>query len=335
MNKILLFLALVSFGYSQMPNYFYSTLGSTITSTDTTCTISSGDTSYFGSATNFYATIWDTYYSNPSHARSRGGLYETVLIESRSGLTLQIVRAQLGSTARNFNVSGRTYRITAEVLNNVFDSVGTYSADSNLVYRGELNAKTDSVASLRAYGNANRDSIHKLTDSVAVLRAYANANRDSIHTHTDSIRVLRTYIDDNRDSVDIRFNLSHAGSFNATSTFYSAVDGSITGNATETSSNFSISGIGGRVVGMYFGCQGNTMTVFSTITLMQNDSGSTSTSATDFVMTVPLNAKAASVTNQSFTLTPWKILRYKYVSGGGSGSITLFSLSLVVRIPKN
>lgn len=130
MKKLIaLLLMVVSFGISQPPNYFYTTLTNTITSTDTTCTISSSDTTYFGSRTNFYATIWDTYYSSPSHARSRGGKYETVLIESRSGLTLQIVRARMSSTAQNFNTSGRTYRISVEPLNNINDSLSTLRTD--------------------------------------------------------------------------------------------------------------------------------------------------------------------------------------------------------------
>lgn len=133
MKKIILFIFLVcSLSFSQAPNYFYTTLTGTLTSTDTTCTISSGDTTYFGSRTNFYATIWDTYYSSPSHARTRGGKYETVLIESRSGLTLQIVRARLSSTAQNFNTSGRTYRISVEPLNNIYDSLSVALANDSV-----------------------------------------------------------------------------------------------------------------------------------------------------------------------------------------------------------
>lgn len=180
MKKLILSVLFVcSLSLAQMPNYFYTTLTGTITSTDTTCQIASSDTTYFGSRTNFYATIWDTYYSSPSHARSRGGKYETVLIESRSGLTLQIVRARLGSTAQNFNTAGRTYRITAEVLNNIYDSLSN-STDSIYVHRIAINKNIDSISS-------HRVELNKHTDSLKAIKQVVSFN------NVTSIAASKTY----------------------------------------------------------------------------------------------------------------------------------------------
>lgn len=195
MKKVLLFLILSTLAIAQPPNYFYTTLTATITSTDTTCAINPNDTAYFGSASNFYATIYDTYYTSPAHARSRGGLYETVLIESRSGLTLQIVRARLGTTARNFNVTGRTYRLEATILNDIYDSLEiTRYTDSIDVHRSALNVLTDSITSHNSRINA---STQRAMDSVSAHRTFINANRDSIHRLTDTTVALRTSIAEN------------------------------------------------------------------------------------------------------------------------------------------
>jgi len=112
--KKLFFILISSFAFGQTPNYFFSNIG-TISSTDTTCTIAATDTSYLNAVPNCYATIWDTYYLTPERAYMNAAA-EIVLIETRSARVLQIIRAQLSSTARNFNVSGRVYRITVEKL---------------------------------------------------------------------------------------------------------------------------------------------------------------------------------------------------------------------------
>lgn len=166
MKILALVLMVATLGLAQSPNYFYTTLTNTITSTDTTCTMSASDTTYFGSRTNFYATIWDTYYTSPSHARSRGGKYETVLIESRSGLTLQIVRAQMSSTAQNFNSSGRTYRISVEPLNNINDSLSNNS-DSIYVHRVAINKSDDSIYTHRIELNKHADSLKAVKQVVS------------------------------------------------------------------------------------------------------------------------------------------------------------------------
>jgi hypothetical protein len=193
MKKVLLFLMLASCAIAQPPNYFYTTLTATITSTDTTCAINPTDTAYFGSASNFYATIYDTYYSSPAHARSRGGLYETVLIESRSGLTLQIVRARLGTTARNFNVTGRTYRLEATILNDIYDSLEvTRYTDSIDAHRSALNKLTDSITAHNTRINA---STQRSMDSISAHRTYMGANRDLINSTIDTTEALRDDLD--------------------------------------------------------------------------------------------------------------------------------------------
>lgn len=136
------------------------------------------------------------------------------------------------------------------------------------------------------------------------------------------------------DSVDMRVNLTHSGNFNAVSTFYSAIEGSLTGNATEAAMPNSLFGMGGRVVGIYFQSRTNTLSQTATITLQYADSSTAALSATPFVMTIPLGAKAVAVTNKTHTITPWQMLGYKYVSAGGTGAITLFSITLIVRVPK-
>lgn len=362
MKHIILLFAFVSFAFGQLDpveNFAVARLSQGINASATSLTLTSGQGSRFPLTADgdFEAVIWDysTYGWNITTAYLNSAA-EIVRVTANGSDTMTIVRAQEGTTARSFNNSNKVYYITQNLTKRTWDAISDTLVAFRIfmnVNRDSINASTnmallDSVNALRTYGGITRDTtvshnlringaIQRSLDSTAALRTFANANRDSIHKLTDSIAALRAEINTltSLDSVDIRYNLTHSGNFNATSTFYSAIDGSITGSATESSSNFSINGLGGRVVGMYFGSQTNTMTVAPTITLMQNDSGATSTSATPLVLTIPLNARAAALTNQSYTLTPWKILRYKYVSGGGSGSITLFSLSLIVRVPKN
>lgn len=115
MKKLLAFILFSSLCLAQAPNLFYSTLISTITSTDTTVTFKTTDTTFAGSGTGYYATIWDTKKATPADAY-KAGVAEIVLINSRTANRFDIERAQLGTTAINCNTSGHIYQI----------SVGTY-----------------------------------------------------------------------------------------------------------------------------------------------------------------------------------------------------------------
>lgn len=121
MKKLLAFILFSSLCLAQAPNLFYSTLISTITSTDTIVTFKASDTTLAGSGTSYYATIWDTKKATPADAY-KAGVAEIVLINSRTANRFDIERGQLGTTAINCNVSGHVYQI----------SVGTYIETSIL-----------------------------------------------------------------------------------------------------------------------------------------------------------------------------------------------------------
>ena len=129
MKRVILFLLLCSLGFGQSPNFFYSYLTSGISSTDTSLTFTASDTTYAGDDTSFYATIWQMNgYANAAEAY-KAGKAEIVLVNSRTTNTFDIERAQLGTTARSFNTSGKRYKIQADVygthlFNGASDSIG-------------------------------------------------------------------------------------------------------------------------------------------------------------------------------------------------------------------
>ena len=155
MKRIILFLLLCSLGFGQSPNFFYSYLTTGISSTDTTVTFTASDTTYAGDNTSFYATIWQMNgYANAAEAY-KAGKAEIVLVNSRTTNTFDIERAQLGTTARSFNTSGKRYKIQADVygthlFNGASDSIGimraridtSFSIYSHLpfAYQSALNA---------------------------------------------------------------------------------------------------------------------------------------------------------------------------------------------------
>lgn len=114
MKKILFLAAFCSVAFSQSPNFFYSYLVSGVTASDTLVTFTASDTSYVLTNTGFYATIFDTRYADAADAY-KAGRAEVVLVNSRSSNVFNIDRAQLGTTARAFNTSGRRYKIVASV----------------------------------------------------------------------------------------------------------------------------------------------------------------------------------------------------------------------------
>lgn len=234
MKKFLLVL-LSSFAFAQSPNFFYTTLTSGISATDTTISFTASDTTYISSNTSYYATIWDKFYHNAAEA-FKNSKAEIVLVNSRSGSTLDVERAQCGTTARVFNTSGRTYQLQADIYgvnatpvitsaengkyltNNgsalswtskPTDSIATHRTqlnkflDTNAVYRTQINKFLDT-------NTVFRTQLNKHIDSVATHRTQLNKHIDSINTHRtvlnnryDSLAIHRTELNSHLDSIAV------------------------------------------------------------------------------------------------------------------------------------
>lgn len=93
-------------------NFAKSSLETGISSSDTSLTVLSGTGTRFP-VPPFNAVIWNvTDYADPSDAYY-ANMAEIVRVISKSSDTFQILRAQEGTAARNFNNTAKSYRITA------------------------------------------------------------------------------------------------------------------------------------------------------------------------------------------------------------------------------
>ncbi len=144
-------------------NHAIGTLASGISSAATSLSVGSGEGARFP-AVPFNATIWNaTDYTNVSDARWAGAA-EIVRVTAISTDALTIVRAQEGTTARNFNTGGKIYRIqqgiTAKTMNQDVMANGSSglfpvlaAAAQNFVYEGDSHT-ADAVGSYPRLLNA-------------------------------------------------------------------------------------------------------------------------------------------------------------------------------------
>lgn len=102
-------------------NFGYATLATGIDSDDTSISLTTGHGARLPS-TAFNAVIWDTSYSSPV-AAYHASAGEIVRVTARSTDTLTVTRAQEGTTARNFNASGKTYAIAQTFTKRAFEEL--------------------------------------------------------------------------------------------------------------------------------------------------------------------------------------------------------------------
>lgn len=281
--KKLLLLLISSLAFGQAPNFFNTYLITNVSSTDTTLTFTATDSTYAGSGTSYYATLWDTYYGDPVTAY-KAGKAEAILINSRTANTFDVERAQLGTTARNFNTSGRRYKISVDVFSQNYVPAITSSDNGKYVTN--------------------------------------NGTTSSWVTPADSV-----------DIVIVSVSPSAMGS---QTTNYSTLGGPGAGNSTsESSVNFSPFGIGGRVRSMYIQAKANTCTGSTTFTLQTGAADASSLTPSALAITLTAGTKNGSITGQSVTVTPTTIGNFKAVNASGTGSITLYTITLVIRVPLN
>lgn len=313
MKKILLFVILTSLSLAQAPNLFYTYLTTGVNSTDTTLYFTATDTTFAGNGTSYYATIWDTWYANASDA-FKANKAEIVLINSRSGRTFDVERAQLSTTARSFNTSGRRYRI----------DVASYS--SSLL--PAISASTSGKYLLSGSSTSSWSSA--LPDSNTVYRTAINKSVDSIAVHRTEINTLTSL-----DSVDIPYVTTFGGSsMGSQTTLYAGIGGAQLATA-EASVTYAPFGISGRVIAMYFQSKTNSCTSTPTITFQYGDTSASSLSASSITITPALNQKYKAVTGQTQIITPSTLGGFKYVNSSGSGTITFPTVTLIVRTKLN
>ena len=144
---ILAFLSSFLFAQDSTKNFALGALYQGISATDTSLTLIAGHGSRFPLSGDFNAVIWD--YS--SYGWNITGAYlnskaEIVRVTANSANVFTITRAQEGTTARAFNVSGHTYFITmnftgmsAKWFQDISDSISAH-ADSITALRNSVTA---------------------------------------------------------------------------------------------------------------------------------------------------------------------------------------------------
>lgn len=120
-----------------------------------------------------------------------------------------------------------------------------------------------------------------------------------------------------------------SSSFGAQATNYGSFGGSL--SASESSVGYVPFGVTGEVVGMYFQSKTNTMSQSTVISLESGVADATDLTTSNLTITVGAGVKNASVTNQTLSVTPTMIGGIKFVNSSGTGSITLISITLVVK----
>lgn len=130
--------------------------------------------------------------------------------------------------------------------------------------------------------------------------------------------------------VDIPIICQITNNFGAQSTNYCGLGGSLT--SAESSAPYSPFGITGTVREMYIQAKTNTMSDSTVITLMSGAADAASLTLSNLAVTLAATIKNSSVTNQTLDVTPTKIGGFKLVNTSGSGSITLITITLVVRV---
>lgn len=104
-------------------NFAKATLAAGISSTATSVTLLSGHGDRLDAAA-FVACIWRDDLGDQADAYWAGEA-ELVLVAAGSGDSRNITRGQGGTTARNLNTAGKTYRIAAVIDADLLNNLGT------------------------------------------------------------------------------------------------------------------------------------------------------------------------------------------------------------------
>lgn len=159
------------------------------------------------------------------------------------------------------------------------------------------------------------------TDSPETGRSAINANFTELYAFKNATKY-----------VDIPIVIQVGGSFGSQVTNYSGLGSAVALSSAESSVPYSPFGITGTVVGMYFQSKTNTQTQSTIISLESGAADATDLTTSNLTITVGAGVKNASVTDQTLAITPTMIGGLKFVNASGSGTITLITITLVVRV---
>ena len=160
-------------------NNAYSTLASTLTAASTTISVASSEGARFPAATTggdyFYATLIDT--SNN---------LEIVKVTNRSGDTFTVVRAQDGTTAREYSAADRIeLRPVAALLEDIRD--GAIIADGSITYAKIQDVTADRLLGRTTAGAGVVEEVPLLDeDDMASDSATAVPTQQSVKAYVDA-----------------------------------------------------------------------------------------------------------------------------------------------------
>lgn len=108
----------------KVSNFAKADLAAFISSTDTSLTIDTNRAGRFPSSGNFTIVVWDAENTSPEDDDDLSGV-EVMLCTGRSSNTLTLTRAQEGTTAKNFNTSGHTYKAALVLTSKMITDIDT------------------------------------------------------------------------------------------------------------------------------------------------------------------------------------------------------------------
>ena len=297
-----------------MSNFAYTYLSGTHTSASTTFTVTTGEGSSRFTA-NKYATVWNTtdypnaaaaFWASPKQA-------EVVLIGTPATSSTTVTRAQLGTTAISFTAN-KVYQL----FEGVFDALvlpvtrtnGHFLKSDGTNWAGAALAASDIASGTMATARLGSGS--------------AGATNYLRGDQSWQVITIPTY-------VDIPMIFVMPSTFAAQATNYSALGGGGGFSSAESGVVYSAIGITGTVVGMYWQSKTNTMSETTTVTLQSGAADAASLTPSSVVISLTATTKNGSDVAHTLAVTPTTILGLKFVNASGSGSITLISVTLVVR----
>lgn len=302
----ILFVASLSFAQlDSVKNFAQGTLASGINSSSTKMVLVSGNGARFP-LSGYNVTIWDwSGYGANINAAYRAGKTEIVRVAANSGDTLTVMRAQEGTSAVDFNISGHVYYVAQIITAKTIADIRTSSAG--------------------------------LSDSAAALRTQINKNIDSIFVHRNQLNSLQSSVGSLLllDSVDIVITTIVGASFGAQTTNYVPLGGTVGVSTVESSVETTPFGVNGLVKEMYVQARTNTESASSTITLQFGESDAATLTESNLVVTLAAASKNGSVTNKRLVVTPKMVGDFKFVNSSGSGAIGHPAITIVIRVPIN
>lgn len=131
--------------------------------------------------------------------------------------------------------------------------------------------------------------------------------------------------------VDIPIIVQVGGNFGSASTNYSGLGAAVALSAAENSVQYSPFGITGSVRSFYVQAKTNTINATTTISLESGAADTTNLTTSGLTATLANGITNAVATGEALDITPTGIGGLKFVVGGSSGTMTLISVTLVVR----